>query len=281
MKSIDVKRKCIKAFDEMIDTMSFSMNHNTSLIDKLERQRSNLESCGRVFTVGEMNLMYFCKKPACPACMNHWSRQLAGKLVLSCEEAEPSNFRMATIMLGVCPTAEEAFAMFKETRRHLTNILYRRRNHTTSLHRREWQAIGYAGALELDYVGEGDFLALGDKKRDQYRALGYDPKVGGSFWVPHVHAAVHMGGLGEEDISQFFQQAGGLVHLRRLEESQSVREAVTAICKYASKVSFVTNLADEQKKDWPDEALAEYLLACARSSHGRLGFRLLVKPNTS
>jgi hypothetical protein len=280
MRSVDLKRRCVKAFDQIIKAMS-SSDHDRSLLAKIERQRSNLESCGRVMPIGHRNIQYFCGRPSCAACMSHWARSLASKLVLSCDDTEPSDFRMATLMLGVCPTAEEAFAVFREARRHLAHVLYRCRNHKTSLHKKEWQAIGYAGALEIDYVGEGDFLALGDKKRDQYRALGYDPKVGGSFWVPHVHAAVHMGGLGEDDISEFFQKAGALVHLQNLEESQSASEAVVAVCKYASKVSFSTNLADGQTKDWPNEALEEYLTACATSSHGRLGFRLLVKPKTT
>lgn len=188
---------------------------------------------------------------------------------------------MATLVIAVESDPDAAFDAFKAARRALANAVgYRRR--VKGIDRAGWRSFAIAGALEVDMFLAEDFGSLGSKKREQYRALGVVPEaVSGPQWIATVHALVRVGALGDEVVKSLFQGVAPVVHLQALHERQTLAEAAEAVMGYAAKVQITTGLAGGATREWPLDALKDYIGSAARSSHGRQGFKLMVKPQIS
>ncbi|NBJ12579.1 hypothetical protein [Microvirga arsenatis] len=186
---------------------------------------------------------------------------------------------MITMIQCVTSDLDDAFGRFKSSRKALSNAVGYQCSR--GLDRAGWRDFGLAGALEIDHFLADDFSEIGSQKQQQYRDLGYDPNTArGSQWVVTVHGVVHLGKLGEDTIRTSLRSVAPIIHFENLFGWQALDEAAESIVGYAGKVAIETSLIDGQSREWPMEALKEYLLAVKRNSHGRQGFRVLVNPKS-
>jgi hypothetical protein len=174
-----------------------------------------------------------------------------------------------TLSLGAYSTAADAFIAFQAARRHLGQRLYDLRE--TSLYKNQWSRFAAVGVLQIKYVDSAVFLGLDPNKRQQFRELGYNGR--GSVWIGYVRMAVHIGKLGTDDVQGFFELAGPVIDDQPLDSDQATQEAVGAIFSQATNLAFASG-------HWPDEAIQEYLLACAQHASGRKGLKMAMRPRS-
>ncbi|QFU15493.1 hypothetical protein [Microvirga thermotolerans] len=196
--------------------------------------------------------------------------------------SEHDDFRMATLMFGLTPELGDVFQKFRSGRTALHKAVDYRRNRS-GVDRAGWQTFGLAGALEVDMFPANRFSDLGVEKQDQYRNLGFKPATAGEgpVWIVTAHALVHVGSLGHDAVMEALHSVAPIVHLKELDEQQTLLEAAERVVGYACKVSFETTFAFGRKSSWPTEAVKTYLLGTMRSSHGYQGFRFVVNPKSS
>lgn len=282
MKNIEVRERFTEAYNEIVhDAWILSRNYGSPTFDDRVRERGKYESCGQTLYVPRLGreVRHYCRRPACPACSTFWGRSLGQKLVARYLDIPNDDFRMITMILGVTDHLDGAFNQFKSSRKAMSNAIGYQRNR--GLDRTGWRDFGIAGALEIDHFLADEFDEIGSQKRRQYRDLGYDPNTAkGSQWVVTVHGIVHVGRLGEDTIRTGLRSVAPIIHLDKLFDSQALDEAAKGIVGYAGKVAIETSLINGQSREWPMEALKEYLLAVKRNSHGRQGFRVLVNPKS-
>lgn len=280
MKHIEIRSRVRDSYDILVEELRGCWpSRPLPGYEQAVRHRSKFESCGRLLATPRGHEVYhWCRRPVCPTCSTHWGRALGRGLVRACHDAAKDEFRMATLVIAVATDPDEAFDAFKAARRALSNaVAYRRR--AKGLDRTGWRSFGLAGALEVDMFSAEDFSVLGTGKREQYRALGFDPHAAsGAQWVVTIHALVRVGVLGDNAVRDLLQSVAPVVHLQALRDDQTLVEAAEGIGGYAAKVRITTGLAGGETRAWPLDALKDYIASTARCSHGRQGFRLLIKP---
>jgi hypothetical protein len=280
MKHFEVRRRVVDAYDLLVEELRGEWpGRPLPGYEAAIRHRSKFESCGRLLPTPHGHEVYhWCRRPACPTCATHWGRALGRKLVQACPKADKGEFRMATLVIDIAPDPDAAFDAFRTARRTLANAVdYRRR--AKGLDRAGWRSFGLAGALEVDLFEAEDFTRLGTAKREQYRALGFDQqRSSGPQWVATVHALVRVGSLGDDAVRSLLKGVAPEVHLQGLHDDQTLVEAAEGVVGYAAKVQITTALACGGSRPWSPERLKDYVASSARCSHGRQGFRLLIKP---
>lgn len=280
MKHIDIRNRVRDSYDLLVEELRGHWpGRPLPGYEQAVRHRSKFESCGRLLPTPHGHEVYhWCRRPVCPTCATHWGRALGRSLVKACHDAAKAEFRMATLVMAVTTDPDGAFDAFKAARKALSNaVAYRRR--ARGLDRAGWRSFGLAGALEMDMFLAEDFGALGVGKREQYRAFGFDPQAAtGPRWVVTIHAMVRVGVLGDEAVHDLLQSVAPVVHLQGLRDDQTLVEAAEGIGGYAAKVQISTELAGGETRAWPLDTLKDYVASTARCSHGRQGFRLLIKP---
>lgn len=279
MNRKEIQYRILQAYDRIVeDRAGNGRVERLHGYEQAVRHRTKFESCGRVLTSPYgCEVTHWCRRPACPTCATFWGRKLGSALVAACPDAAPDDYRMATLILGLVPRPEDAFDQFWAWRRSLGNAIdYRRR--AAGIDRAGWRGFGAAGSLELDQFEAEEFLRLGTNKQAQYRALGFEPeRAWGPQWVTTVHALVHVGTLGDDTVRTFFQGAAPVVHLQGLREDKDFIESAEDILGYAAKVSIVTTLSGGETRPWSPDAIASYV-AATMQSHGRQGFKVLIRP---
>lgn len=280
MKRKETEHKIRQAYHDIIEDLAGQGRaERLAGYERAVRHRSKFDSCGRLLTTPYgREVAHWCRRAACPTCATFWGRKLAQKLVAACPEAVIGDYRMLTLVAAVVSTPDDAFDVFRSLRRALGNALdYRRR--VPSIDRAGWRAFAVAGALELDHFMAEDFGRLGDRKQAQYRALGFDGmRAQGPQWVVTIHALVHVGTLGNAAVMALFQGFVPVVHLQPLDIHKGLIENAENILGYAAKVGLTTAFASGEVQPWSPEAIAEYVSATMRCSHGRQGFKLSVYP---
>jgi hypothetical protein len=93
-----------------------------------------------------------------------------------------------------------------------------------------------------------------------------------------AHALVHVGALGNAAVNGLLQGVAPVVHLQGLREENDLVENAERIVGYAAKTRLVTTLGGGESRTWPSEAIASYVAATMRCSHGRQGFKLSIRP---
>lgn len=279
MRRNDVKELVLQAYDELIDDFRSpypGQQHPYYL--KLVHHRRKFVACGVPFiTPGGHEIFHWCRRPVCPTCANDWGRKLGQSLVRACPDAQKNEFRMVTLVLGITPDLDTAFDHFRDVRGTLRNATDHRRR-TRSPDRAGWHQFAIAGAMEIDHFEGEDYRLLGTEKQEQLRGLGFRPGTVGRQWVVTFHGVVHLGGLGENTVKALFESVAPVVHMKELHPEQTLMKAAEEITGYAAKVTVETRLSHGGVRVWSLSAIKEYILSSARCSHGRQGFKLVIKP---
>lgn len=280
MNNQEAKKLVIQAYDNIVDDLAGNGRaERLHGYERAVRHRSKYESCGRILTSPYgSEIKHWCRRPVCPTCATYWGRKLGRALVAACRNDDPNGYRMLTLILDVVSMPDDGFDRLKALRRSIGNALdYRRR--AVGADQAGWRGFALAGTLELDCFEADDFAHLGSDKRAQYRALGYVPeRAHGSQWVATIHAVVHVGTLGQDAVRTFFENVAPVVHVQDLHDDKDLVDNAERIVGYAAKVQFTTTLADGLTKSWSPEAVASYVDATMRCSHGRQGFKLAIHP---
>lgn len=269
-----------EAYQDIIDDLAGQgRSERLSGYQQAVRHRSKFDSCGRTLTspCGH-EVRHWCRRPACPTCATFWGRKLGQGLITACPDSAPDDYQMATLILGLTSTPDDAFDLFLTKRRALRNAVdYRRR--AAGIDQPGWRGFAIAGALEVDQFLAEDFHQLGPGKRAQYIALGYQPEgAQGPQWVATAHALVHVGALGTAAVTALLQGVAPVVHLQGLCDGKDLVENAEDIGGYAAKVSLVTTLGGGESRTWPLDAITNYVAATMRCSHGRQAFKLSIRP---
>lgn len=280
MNRIETERLILSAYNQIVEDLTGNgRSERLHGYEQAVRHRSKFESCGRVLTTPYGHeVKHWCRRPVCPTCATFWGRKLGRALISACPDAAPDNYRMVTMIGAVVSSPDEGFDWIRDVRRTLGNAIdYRRR--TPGIDQAGWRAFGMAGALELDHFEAEDFARLGTDKQAQFRALGFAPeRARGPQWVVTAHALIHAGSLGDDAVRAFFKAVAPVVHLQRLYEDKGLAENAEAVVGYAAKIRPLTTLAGGETKPWSPEAVASYVAATMRCSHGRQGFKLAIQP---
>lgn len=269
-----------EAYQDIIESLSgHGRSERLPGYEQAVRHRSKFDSCGRTLTSPHGHeVRHWCRRPACPTCATFWGRKLGQGLATACPDSAPDDYQMATLILGLASSPDDAFDLFLSKRRALRNAVdYRRR--TAGIDQPGWRGFAVAGALEVDQFLAEDFSRLGAGKRAQYLALGYQAEGSqGPQWVATAHALVHVGALGNTAVTELLQGIAPVVHLQGLCEGKPLVENAEDVVGYAAKVSLVTTLEGGEARTWPPEAIASYVAATMRCSHGRQAFKLSIRP---
>jgi hypothetical protein len=248
MKPSDARACCTRNYTDLIEKLVASSDPDSMVVERLRKHRSALESCGKPLALPNGDVTFWCRRPVCPRCSAYWSRELASHLMCWCPDADHADLRTVVLTLSGFATAADAFISFQAARRHLGQRLYDLRE--TSLYKAQWSRFAAVGALVIDYVGNGGR---------------------GSAWIARVHVVVHVGDLGNDDVRAFFELSGPIADVQPMDASETTQQTVQNIIGNATTVHFASG-------HWPDEAIQEYLLACAQHASGRKGLKMAMKP---
>lgn len=281
MKKTQTRHLIGEAYQVIIDHLAGEgRSERLSGYEQAIRHRSKFDSCGRSLTSPRgREVRHWCRRPACPTCATFWGRKLGQGLITACPDSTPDDFQMATLILGLASTPDDAFDLFLTRRRALRNAVdYRRR--TAGIDQPGWRGFAVAGTLELDHFLAEDFARLGTDKRAQFLSLGYQPeRARGPQWVVTAHALLHVGALGGDAVMALLRGIAPMVHLQGLREEKDLMENAEGIVGYAAKTRLVTTLGGGESRTWSPEAIASYVAATMRCSHGRQAFKLSIRPS--
>src|SRR5688572_19379088 len=109
MKRSLTERTILRAYNGIADELW--TGQTSPLYREAVRNLSKFMSCGKLLSARNgHNVYHWCRRPCCPTCANYWGRTLAQSLLKAYPATPKTEFRALTVVWGLVPDPEAAFA---------------------------------------------------------------------------------------------------------------------------------------------------------------------------